>query len=180
MVGRYLAPVINEVTPRGGPNTGGTLVSLGGRSFATPLGADNAVCRFGARLSPALMSGPRDLSCFAPSSFNGPVVVSLSLNKVDFHDFAIKYTYYEQAIITGPCVRDACMRVRACVRVRARVRVRACTHTSGYEPGLEPPGGPIDGGTRVVVRGMNFVDNMGNGSSSKAGLVVRFAGIIIH
>ena len=39
------------------------------------------------------------------------------------------------------------------------------------------PGGPIEGGTPVTVRGMNFVDSMGNGSSSKAGLLISFAGI---
>jgi hypothetical protein len=141
----YELPVISNIAPRGGPSTGGTKVTLTGTGFATPLGADAVRCRFGERETPAYVNSATEVVCFAPLQNVGPVTVAVTLNSVDWHPCVIKFTYYQQAVLTA----------------------------------VDPPGGPVEGGTVIILRGMNFVDNMGDGSSSKAGLVVRFGGVAV-
>jgi hypothetical protein len=126
---KYVAPsYILRVSPRSGPVTGGTRVSILGMDFVA-IGADQtskAMCRFGDSAPVFAVASTRTaVTCIAPASVKtGQVSVDVSFNGQDYTGYAAQFTYEDAKHVTG----------------------------------ITPPTGPALGGTRIIVRGTAFTN----------------------
>ena len=104
-------PSPRALTPRGGPVTGATLVTVLGDGFGTlgPRSRTHAKCAFDAvRVAATIIDGSH-LACAAPACepplcvqiqpFH-TVQVEVALNGVDFTRFGLRFTYFETSTLT--------------------------------------------------------------------------------
>lgn len=93
----YESPLLLRIQPSVGGLSGGLLVSIYGNHFHE---GTHSLCQFGEAISSAYFVSENLIQCVVPpSSYPGDVIVSYSINGVDFVESDLKYSY-----ISGPAV----------------------------------------------------------------------------
>jgi hypothetical protein len=148
--------------PSAGPNEGGTVVTVIGTNFAAPLGASNLLCRFGtsnASTVVARLVSSTSIACVSPRNVekgaNKRVYIQLSSNGQDYFPDARLFLYYVQASVPLSARAQLVTQLRAYAYFNLN---RISAQAELVE--IQPPGGIVQGGTNVTIRG-NYIDNYG-------------------
>lgn len=151
----YVDPVIEELDPPLGPETGGTVVSVFGTGFVST--GDIPSCRFDGNVVTGTYRSTLGghVSCNAPAGSAGDVSLEVALNGQDYVASIIDYTYYIPPVIdtsvpsSGPLRGDTLVTVygtgffnasqvclcvwRACLRVCLYLCLCvSCVHVCSY------------------------------------------------
>jgi hypothetical protein len=98
----YDEPIITSVLPSGGPDEGGTEITLIGSGFKNFADKNYPPkCKFGTQMTDALIFSDNMVKCpeVRNTVYNGFASVSFALNGVDFTSAPPRYIYYEQPLI---------------------------------------------------------------------------------
>jgi hypothetical protein len=95
----YEEPVIDMIDPSGGPDGGGTVITMVGsgfQNFADPNRPPK--CRFGSQMTSAVVISDTKVKCqgVRDTLYTGFATVAVALNGVDFTEGPVQYIYYFQ------------------------------------------------------------------------------------
>ena len=141
----YDPPVIEGIRPSGGPDGGGTIITLIGSGFQNFKDANYPPkCKFGIQTTPAIVTSDTEVKCpgVRDTVYTGFATVAVALNGVDFTPGPAQYIYYFQPLIyylypnSGPARGGTNMYVNGKGFIYLTPFPSTCKFTSIHEPAL--------------------------------------------